>query len=392
MAHWMVGKGARNLVFLSRSGAQKEEARNLVKELTAEGARIAAYACDLGDEHRLRLVLEEVSRDFPPIKGVIQSAMVIRVCFIVPYPYSWVRLLTESSQDSTFESMTSEDMSASLRPKVNGSWNLHTLLPKDMDFFVMLSSSAGIVGSRGQGNYSAGNTYQDALAHYRVSRNLPAVAIDLGMILGVGYVAESSSETNEAQQTSVVANLKNLGLIGIREEEFLAILAAAITNCGKPETNIPCQIITGLSTGGMMRQNGTSEDPYWFADARFSHLKLMDTQTNLTEIKSSGPPLQHLLGEVASIAAAATIICETIAARLAKSLRVPLEDLDPFKPVNAYGVDSLIAVELRNFIFREIKADMSIFDILSSIPLTMLSSKIAANSTLVQAAIESEQT
>jgi hypothetical protein len=287
--------------------------------------------------------------------------------------------------------MTSEDMSASLRPKVNGSWNLHTLLPKDMDFFVMLSSSAGIVGSRGQGNYSAGNTYQDALAHYRVSRNLPAVAIDLGMILGVGYVAESSSETNEAQQTSVVANLKNLGLIGIREEEFLAILAAAITNCGKPETNIPCQIITGLSTGGIMRQNGTSEDPYWFADARFSHLKLMDTQTNLTEIKSSGPPLQHLLGEVASIAAAATIICEAIASRLAKSLRVPLEDLDPSKPVNAYGVDSLIAVELRNFIFREIKADMSIFDILSSIPLTMLSSKIAANSTLVQAAIESER-
>lgn len=286
--------------------------------------------------------------------------------------------------------MTSEDMSAALRPKVNGSWNLHTLLPKDMDFFVMLSSSAGIVGSRGQGNYSAGNAYQDALAHYRVSRNFPAAAIDLGMILGVGYVAESSSETNEAQQTSVVANLKNLGLVGIREEEFLAILAAAITSFGKADTNIPCQVITGLSTGGMMLQNG-AEDPYWFTDARFSHLRLMDTQTNLKETGSSGPPLQRLLAEVTSIAVAATIICDAIAARLAKSLRVPLEDLDPSKPVNAYGVDSLIAVELRNFIFREIKADMSIFDILSSIPLTMLSSKIATSSTLVQAAIESEQ-
>src|SRR5271169_5260152 len=99
--------------------------------------------------------------------------------------------------------MTAEGLSAALRPKVNGSWNLHTLLPKDMDFFVMLSSSAGIVGSRGQGNYSAGNTYQDALAHYRVSRNLPAATIDLGMILGVGYVAENSSETNESKQTSV---------------------------------------------------------------------------------------------------------------------------------------------------------------------------------------------
>lgn len=287
--------------------------------------------------------------------------------------------------------MTSEGFSAAVRPKVNGSWNLHTLLPKDMDFFVMLSSSAGIVGARGQGNYSAGNTYQDALAHFRVSQNLPASTIDLGMILGVGYVAENSSETNASQQSSVTANLKNLGLVGIREEEFLAILAAAITAFGKPDSNIPCQVITGLSTGGMMRQNGAPEYPYWFSDARFSHIRLMDTQTSQKETKSSGPQLQRLLSEVTSVAAAATIICEAIAARLAKSLRVPLEDLDPSKPVNAYGVDSLIAVELRNFIFREIKADMSIFDILGSIPLAMLSSKIAASSTLVQGAVEAEQ-
>jgi NAD(P)-dependent dehydrogenase (short-subunit alcohol dehydrogenase family) len=87
MAHWMVDRGARNLVFLSRSGVQKEEARNLVKELTAEGARIAAYACDLSDEDRLRLVLRDVSRDLPPIRGVIQGAMVIQVCLILPYPF-----------------------------------------------------------------------------------------------------------------------------------------------------------------------------------------------------------------------------------------------------------------------------------------------------------------
>lgn len=87
MAHWMVDRGARNLVFLSRSGVQKEEARNLVKELTAEDARIAAYACDLSDEDQLRLVLRDVSRDLPPIRGVIQGAMVIQVCLIPPYSF-----------------------------------------------------------------------------------------------------------------------------------------------------------------------------------------------------------------------------------------------------------------------------------------------------------------
>jgi phthiocerol/phenolphthiocerol synthesis type-I polyketide synthase C len=85
MAHWMVDRDARNIVFLSRSGAQKEEAQKLVKELAAEGARIAVYACDLSDEDRLREVLEEVARDLPPIRGVIQSAMVIAVCLTRPY-------------------------------------------------------------------------------------------------------------------------------------------------------------------------------------------------------------------------------------------------------------------------------------------------------------------
>lgn len=95
MAHWMVDRGARNIVFLSRSGAQKEEARNLLKELTAQGARVAAYACDLSDKDRLRLVLEEVPSEFPPIRGVIQGAMVIAVCLILPINSYQVRLLTE---------------------------------------------------------------------------------------------------------------------------------------------------------------------------------------------------------------------------------------------------------------------------------------------------------
>jgi NAD(P)-dependent dehydrogenase (short-subunit alcohol dehydrogenase family) len=87
MAHWMVDRGACNLVFLSRSGAQKEEARSLVKELTAGGARIAAYACDISDEDRLRVVLQEVAREFPPIRGVIQGAMVIAVCLVSLYSF-----------------------------------------------------------------------------------------------------------------------------------------------------------------------------------------------------------------------------------------------------------------------------------------------------------------
>lgn len=70
---------------------------------------------------------------------------------------------------------------------------MHELLPKDLDFFVMLSSLAGIIGAISQANYAAGNTYQDQLAYYRRSKGLPAVSLNLGAIEGTGYVAENKS-------------------------------------------------------------------------------------------------------------------------------------------------------------------------------------------------------
>ena len=82
--------------------------------------------------------------------------------------------------------MTFDDWVAATQPKMQGSWNLHETIPEDMDFFVFLSSSAGVIGARGQANYATGNGFQDALAQYRRSKGLAAVSLDLGMILGAG--------------------------------------------------------------------------------------------------------------------------------------------------------------------------------------------------------------
>ena len=85
--------------------------------------------------------------------------------------------------------MTYEDWIAATRPKMQGSWNLHKVMPKDLDFFVLLSSSAGVMGARGQANYNAGNGFQDSLAHYRRKNGHAAVSLDLGIILGAGVSA-----------------------------------------------------------------------------------------------------------------------------------------------------------------------------------------------------------
>ena len=85
IAKWMINKGAKNIVFLSRSGAKDEKAQKLIEELVSEGANISAYACDVGDEVQLKLVIQEIENGFPPIKGVVQGAMVLQVLSVKYY-------------------------------------------------------------------------------------------------------------------------------------------------------------------------------------------------------------------------------------------------------------------------------------------------------------------
>jgi hypothetical protein len=96
-------------------------------------------------------------------------------------------------QDSLLESLSYGAWKAALEPKIAGSWNLHTLLPTNIDFFILLSSIVGIAGQIGQANYGAGNTFQDALARYRVQHGLTAIFIDLGVMTSVGRIADDAS-------------------------------------------------------------------------------------------------------------------------------------------------------------------------------------------------------
>lgn len=85
--------------------------------------------------------------------------------------------------------MSYSDWQTAINPKAQGSWNLHKLLPRELDFFLMLSSMNGIVGHVGQANYAAGNTFQDALAHHRVQCGENAASLDLGLFTFTGRVA-----------------------------------------------------------------------------------------------------------------------------------------------------------------------------------------------------------
>ncbi|KAA8905059.1 fatty acid synthase S-acetyltransferase [Sphaerosporella brunnea] len=355
VARWMASRKAKNLILLSRSGAQSDASKALVAELEASGVKIAAPKCDVSDEETLAAVIKECSKDMPPIKGCIQGSMVLR--------------------DSIFENMSLKDFDAAIKPKVQGSWNLHSLLPKDLDFFVLLSSASGVTGNRGQGNYCIGNAYQDALARHRTSLGLKAIALDLGMILSVGFAAENQE---------VMDNLKAAGFIGIREEEFLAMLDYHC-NPNLPVTSpLKSQVVTGMETPAALKAKGIDE-PFWMRDPLFKQFFQMG-RSGADAAGDSGSSVSYeaLLSTVDSVDSAGGVIAEGLVRKLSRALSIRTEDIDTSRPLHAYGVDSLVAVELRNWFIKEIGADVAVFDIMGSGSIAGLSLVAAQRSKYVQ--------
>ncbi|KAL2008035.1 hypothetical protein VTN00DRAFT_8017 [Thermoascus crustaceus] len=365
IARLIVSRGARNLILVSRSGGSSETATMLIEELTQKGARVEAVKCDITQANDLKTSLASALEKMPPLRGVVQAAMVL--------------------EDKIFETMPLSAYTRAIRPKVHGSWNLHeATLNQPLDFFIMLASAVGMVGHPSQANYAAGNTYQDALAHYRVSRGLPATTIDLGIVRSAGYVAESD------HQEEIERNLTRWGFLRIEEEEFFSMLEIAMTS-SSGHTHQSCHMLTGVGVGVGIQEvssdQGRTDSPSWFKDPAFSHLHKMQTHINTNTEKKTSTTSQslheRLKGKCLSITETTTTILDAITAKLAKSLMMNREDFDPSQPTSAYGVDSLVAVEVRNWLVRETKVDVPVFEILQCSSLQALAVRIAERCSVV---------
>ncbi|KAH8885728.1 ketoacyl-synt-domain-containing protein [Thozetella sp. PMI_491] len=360
LAMHMADCGAKSLAFLSRSGPSDPKASDLGSELSKRGTRAAFYSCDIAEREHLEQTLEACSQELPPIAGCVQGAMVLR--------------------DGIFETMSHENFKASLRPKVQGSWNLHELLPRNLDFFVMLSSISGATGNPGQANYAAGNTFMDALAHYRRQADLPALSLDLGLMVDVGFVAER-------QGTS---NLKKWESVGLVEEELLLLMSAAMRGVLPPSGNdgpytLPPQVVTGLATGGHIASLQL-EPPFYFTDPRFKQL----VHAELASGTSSGYAtdeadiLRSALKSSTSAVQASDVVIDAVRSRLARVMGTDAANVEAGKPLHAYGVDSLMAVEMRNWLVKEMRCDISLFDVVGAPAIADLAAKIVETSKLVQ--------
>ncbi len=266
------------------------------------------------------------------------------------------------------ENMTADDYNAVVRPKVRGTLNLHALCPEDLDFFIMLSSISGIIGNASQAAYAAANTFMDSFASYRHSLGRPAVTIDLGVMLGIGYLAENH-ELADA--------MKRQGFSGTTEPELMALLRSAVR---RPRRG---QIMTGLGTWRAGSSLGN------FANPLFSNFRRLAQRVpgDDGEHHDNSLSLRATLGTAKDMADATDTVCAALLKQISVMGMVPEETIVPGRPMSEYGIDSLVAVEMRNWIFRETDFTVAILELMANQPIHKLATKIAEGTHLVSAKV-----
>ncbi|TAQ84788.1 hypothetical protein B7494_g6896 [Chlorociboria aeruginascens] len=325
----MAKHGARNFLLLSRRQLTEEQQKSLRIKISAgqPGIHVRAAICDITKPGSVEsAVAEHNNKGYPPIKGVVQAAMVL--------------------QDRVLEQMTLLDFNRALTPKLHGTLNLDKAL-ENLDFFLMLSSCASIIGNKGQANYAAGNAFLDGFAGIR--NGCRYISLNLGMIADSGTISDS-------QQRQQV--LLRQGYIPVNTNELLGLIEYSLGEQGRSR---------GLDSAVIGINHQSLSHPLVktasLKNSMFSHI--LNTAGEQVDIKIEAAQ------DVKSLILAAKEphdIQEVILNSLVKQLSalLALEDVNVELPVSAFGLDSLMGIELKNWILKEFAAPLQTSEILDS--------------------------
>ncbi|WP_191878742.1 type I polyketide synthase, partial [Streptomyces filipinensis] len=201
--HLVAEHGVRSLLLVSRRGGDAPGAAELAAELTAQGADVTWAACDVADRDAVRALLAGPGRS---LSAIVHTAGVL--------------------DDGIIGSLTPERLDAVFRPKVDAALNLHDLaaeLSGDLSAFVLFSSAAGTLGTPGQGNYAAANTFLDALAEHRRAAGLRATSLAWGL-----WAQDSESTMTGSLDHTDLTRIKRMGLAAIPSADGLRMFDAAL--------------------------------------------------------------------------------------------------------------------------------------------------------------------
>lgn len=304
LARWLVEKGVRYLALVGRS-APSAEAQATLAELAASGAKVQVYTADVSVPSAVAGLLDQIATDLPPLCGIFHAAAVL--------------------DDGVLLQQNADRFTRVMAPKVAGAWNLHLQtrhLP--LDYFVLFSSAAAVLGSPGQSNYAAANAFLDALAHTRRAAGLPALSINWGPWAEIGLAAA---------QIQRGERLANQGVGSIAPTQGFAALGRLLQQESAQLSVLPLNL----------RQWQQS----FLQAARlplFTHLLAEAEQRPITTARGSLRTLLEAAAPSERLGLLEAHICE----QTSRVLRVPSEQIGRHTALGSIGLDSLMALELRN--------------------------------------------
>lgn len=316
LAKWLADKGAKHLVLTGRR-KPSETAQQTITQLEEAGVEVSVLLGDISIKQDTANILEKVKASLPPLRGVIHAAGVL--------------------DDGILQQMSWERFTKVIAPKVQGAWHLHQLTQElSLDFFVCFSSAASLLGSTGQGNYAAANAFLDGLAHYRRSLGLPGLSVSWGAWAEGGMAARLADQFQ--------SRIRSLGMSSIPPEQGLQILdqllGQSATSVGVFPVNWS-QFVTQLPAGMKMPVLEVFLDSQSLAK---------ETQSNefLAQLKVVKASLRPQL------------MTNYLQGVVSKLLGFPdSQMLDPQLGFFDIGMDSLLALELRNLLQTNLSFSVS---------------------------------
>lgn len=311
IARWLVAAGARQVALMGRH-TETTAAQALIGDLEAGGARVLAVQGDVAREDDVARALQTIRSTSGQLRGVIHAAGVV--------------------DDGTLAQQDWPRFEKVIAPKMLGAWHLHAQSQGDpLDFFVLFSSMVSILGSPGQGNYAAANSFLDALAHHRRAQGLPGVSINWGPWAGSGMAGDVDSRHQRRWAAQ--------GVEFMSSEDGLAVLHRLLCAQAAQVAVLPVRwnaLLGALPHDAIPPLLSDLERGVSVGDTVTKHAVRRDLRA---EIERTAPANRRsaLLAEI-----------RTQAAKVLSLDRG--HTIDVRQPLNELGLDSLMAVELRNSI------------------------------------------